>query len=247
MGHKTKEDARAYQREYRKRVASGTIVPIPASIRRENNTITCDNCGCSFYRPKANRLNRGAGQYCSRACMARSFIGRESPKKGVPVNVNCHHCGNIISRPKWFALQHKRSFCNRKCFGDWKSQEWCGEHNPAWSGGKLRYYGPNWTRQSSRARARDRHRCKFCGASECRREFDVHHIRPFRFFGSASYRQANRLSNLITLCPTCHTFLERFCKSGSIQDWKALRRTGNHSPRGRQIVAAAIARSRLLR
>jgi DEAD/DEAH box helicase domain-containing protein len=37
----------------------------------------------------------------------------------------------------------------------------------------------------------------------------MHHIRPFREFGyvpgqNDHYRQANRLENLVTLCPSCH-------------------------------------------
>ena len=63
-------------------------------------------------------------------------------------------------------------------------------------------YGPNWTAQRDRARARDGYRCQVCGAPEQGRAHDVHHKVPFRAF--ASYRQANQLSNLVTLCPRCH-------------------------------------------
>jgi DEAD/DEAH box helicase domain-containing protein len=34
----------------------------------------------------------------------------------------------------------------------------------------------------------------------------VHHVVPFRLFPSAD--QANRLSNLTSLCPSCHKSLE---------------------------------------
>jgi len=71
-------------------------------------------------------------------------------------------------------------------------------------------YGPNWEKQRQEALARDGHRCRTCGA-EARpgQGLHVHHIRPFREFGyvpgsNDSYLQANRLSNLITLCPSCH-------------------------------------------
>ena len=63
-------------------------------------------------------------------------------------------------------------------------------------------YGPNWAVQRDRARARDGYRCQVCGAPEQDRAHDVHHKVPFRAF--ASYRQANQLSNLVTLCPRCH-------------------------------------------
>ncbi len=63
-------------------------------------------------------------------------------------------------------------------------------------------YGPNWPAQRDRARVRDGYRCQACGTLESGRAHDVHHKTPFRTF--TSYRQANQLSNLVTLCPRCH-------------------------------------------
>jgi len=63
-------------------------------------------------------------------------------------------------------------------------------------------YGPNWEAQRRRTRARDSYQCRNCGIPEDSRSHDVHHKVPFRSF--ASYEQANRLSNLVTLCPACH-------------------------------------------
>ena len=63
-------------------------------------------------------------------------------------------------------------------------------------------YGPNWLAQRNRARGRDGYRCQACGVLEDERSHHVHHKIPFRAF--ASYRQANQLSNLVTLCPRCH-------------------------------------------
>lgn len=63
-------------------------------------------------------------------------------------------------------------------------------------------YGPGWPAQRDRARARDGYRCQICGTPETDRAHDVHHKRPFRTFDS--YQTANQLSNLVTLCRTCH-------------------------------------------
>ncbi len=63
-------------------------------------------------------------------------------------------------------------------------------------------YGPNWQAQRKRARTRDGYRCQICRTPEQGREHDVHHKIPFRRFDS--YQQANRLTNLITLCRSCH-------------------------------------------
>jgi len=71
-------------------------------------------------------------------------------------------------------------------------------------------YGPTWATQREKARARDGYRCRACGAPErAGRGHDVHHLQPFRTFGYARGRNrhdlvANRLENLVTLCPSCH-------------------------------------------
>lgn len=68
-------------------------------------------------------------------------------------------------------------------------------------------YGPNWPACRDQARARDGYRCQICGAAEQGQAHDVHHKIPFRAFGS--YREANRLSNLVTLCRSCHRRAEQ--------------------------------------
>ncbi len=81
--------------------------------------------------------------------------------------------------------------------------------------------GPDWEQQRDRARLRDGYRCAHCGAPERpERAHDVHHIVPFREFGwepgrNDAYRYANRLANLVTLCPRCHQLAERQVALGS--------------------------------
>jgi DEAD/DEAH box helicase domain-containing protein len=76
-------------------------------------------------------------------------------------------------------------------------------------------YGPNWPAQRDAARARDNYRCRRCSAPERDgRRHDVHHLTPFRAFGYVPgandlYKLANRLDNLISLCPSCHRQAER--------------------------------------
>ncbi len=75
-------------------------------------------------------------------------------------------------------------------------------------------YGPSWPKQRDAARARDGYRCAVCGAPERPgRQHDVHHKKPFRQFGYARgendrHLEANRLDNLITVCPACHARIE---------------------------------------
>ncbi len=82
-------------------------------------------------------------------------------------------------------------------------------------------YGPNWARQRDAARSRDNYRCQSCSAPErFDRHHDVHHIRPFRTFDyirgvNDAYLEANRLENLVTLCPTCHRAAESAIRTRS--------------------------------
>ena len=69
-------------------------------------------------------------------------------------------------------------------------------------------YGPGWNRLREAVRRRDGYRCQVCGlAEEAGRQHDVHHKVPFR--ASQSAAEANRMENLITLCPACHRKAEQ--------------------------------------
>ncbi len=69
-------------------------------------------------------------------------------------------------------------------------------------------YGPGWNRLREAVRRRDGYRCQVCGTPEISgRQHDVHHKLPFRSLPSAE--EANRMSNLITLCPACHRKAEQ--------------------------------------
>ena len=64
-------------------------------------------------------------------------------------------------------------------------------------------YGPGWNQLRQAVRLRDGYRCQVCGAAESgNRPHDVHHKVPLRQF--LSLAEANRMGNLITLCPSCH-------------------------------------------
>jgi DEAD/DEAH box helicase domain-containing protein len=71
-------------------------------------------------------------------------------------------------------------------------------------------YGPNWDKQKEAARKRDNYICQNCGALEDGRAHDVHHKTPFRAY--ESIEEANRLDNLVTLCPNCHRRAEVFVR-----------------------------------
>lgn len=227
----TVEYRRAYNRVREKAIREGTWVVNKGGRKREGTDLQCAYCQVLFYRPPANiAAHRGYGEnnYCSRACMTKAYIGRISPKRGPTKTKPCDSCGTLITRPLWMWRTNALTFCNRTCFGTWKSTNWTAAGNPVWRGGKCYYYGANWQRQQRDARRRDNHHCQFCtkAESQLRRALDVHHIYPFRYFGLTHYREANRLTNLISLCAQCHTYLEKFSDLGTIHDWPTLRARG---------------------
>ncbi len=77
--------------------------------------------------------------------------------------------------------------------------------NGLWSNDANKY-GPNWIQQREQARARDEYRCQVCGIEEGDHEHHVHHKTPYRQFENPQL--ANQLSNLVTLCPSCHRRVE---------------------------------------
>ncbi len=196
----------------------------PPTRKAEN--IICDYCGKEFYRSPANRKTKK--QYCSQECMAKAFngrfVGEKSPRwKGRKTEL-CFVCSKPVTRPLWAWRQNSMTFCDFKCFGKWKSDNWVGENNPCWRGGHEYYYGADWLKQSERVRKRDHYSCRFCGSKQefARRAFDVHHIIPFRFFGIAQYKKANKLKNLITFCENCHRKAEHISKHGDISNAREL-------------------------
>jgi len=64
-------------------------------------------------------------------------------------------------------------------------------------------YGPDWPRVRRAVLARDGHACRVCGTSAASgTALHVHHRVPFRSFARPG--EANRVENLVTLCPPCH-------------------------------------------
>jgi DEAD/DEAH box helicase domain-containing protein len=68
-------------------------------------------------------------------------------------------------------------------------------------------YGPDWDTIRLIVRRRDHFTCQVCGEVEKNSPHAVHHKTPFRMFSTPS--EANRLDNLITLCPKCHLKVEQ--------------------------------------
>lgn len=88
-----------------------------------------------------------------------------------------------------------------------------GEDHPKWAdGGSSRYYG-SWDKAKKKALERDEYTCRSCGGT--REDYkhrtvsglEVHHHKPYSAFEDKT--EANKLSNLITLCVECHPKYEK--------------------------------------
>lgn len=71
-------------------------------------------------------------------------------------------------------------------------------------------YGPSWNTIRKTVRQRDQFTCQVCGIKEAGEAHHVHHKIPLKNFKSLV--EANRLDNLITLCPNCHQRAETVVK-----------------------------------
>jgi len=176
----------------------------------------CPVCGKEFwlYRNEAARR-----KCCSRRCaeqlksqnskgVPRPDLRGPQPERYRQVALMCEICG------KPFSVQANeakgRRFCSNACRYRWQETALAGANNRNWKGGDDPYYGPNWRAQQRNARYRDDYTCQRCGKTEqelsCK--LDVHHVKPFQDFGSERHKEANALSNLVSLCRSCHLAVE---------------------------------------
>lgn len=165
----------------------------------------CIQCG------KLSNTKRGFyNGLCSPCAMIIS-----SKKRIKQITITCPMCHREFSKEKNIIEKNERTFCSKKCYNKWLSENIIGNKVPNWRGGGKKYYGPNWKYQSKLCRKIANYRCENCGKSQKDNKYalDVHHKIPFRTFGyipdkNDNYLLANNLSNLMALCRTCHRKLE---------------------------------------
>lgn len=160
----------------------------------------CEVCGNTFLIvPSAWDSRKTCSKECESIYRKNNYSGKNHPSwNGGKVSVECDYCGSEFKVVP--ARKDEARFCSEECYGMWER----GKNNPYWRGGHGRYYGMNWKEQRRKSRERDNHICQVCGVTEDGMAHHVHHITPFRIFGLGRYKEANDLSNLITLCPNCH-------------------------------------------
>ena len=74
-------------------------------------------------------------------------------------------------------------------------------------------YGPDWESIRLKVLETDKYTCQICGKSCSNDTLHIHHKKPLRSY--TSLHEANKLENLISLCPRCHQRAETVVKVNS--------------------------------
>jgi len=163
----------------------------------------CQNCNEEF-EVIVSRLKHGRGKNCSPTCQYSSIKNQPKQKR---VYLSCLNCSSVFWRYQSKLKNQNGSgkYCSRVC----RDIHRIGPNHPQFKTGVAwNHHGPNWSAQRRKAKKRDGYSCVECLMTEQEsiKKFGqllhVHHKIPFRKFDS--YREANRLRNLETLCATDH-------------------------------------------
>lgn len=175
------------------------------------NVLTCQFCDKQFRRTKGRASYKKT--FCSIAChdkWRRQNQRGENHHQYKRIETTCAECGKLLWVTPAKLKQNERCFCGNECRYMWNRHAMTGINNPAWRGGYEQYYGPNWPTQRRKARKRDDYTCQRCSITEEEygQSLCVHHIIPFREYGLERYKEANKLTNLISYCISCHGTIE---------------------------------------
>jgi 5-methylcytosine-specific restriction endonuclease McrA len=163
-------------------------------IKSKDKIIECLYCQKEF-RVSAS-INR---KFCTQTCSNRYNRIPDPNKKDIFI---CRWCGNGFVG--W--IYRKPTICSNQCRSEYGASI---RAKQLYRGGGVKSRGMNWKKQSRLAKKRDNYTCQVCGRDGRIEHFhiSVHHIIPYREFRE-DYEAANNLSNLVSLCPSCHPKVE---------------------------------------
>lgn len=147
--------------------------------------LKCKKCGKEFERSRKPKDENKV--FCSLKCFHDNNI--------VKIKCKCAYCNKEIEKTPYELKKSKtgNTFCNKSCAASFNNTEFrTGENNPNWKNGGINY----------RKIAFESYLCKCanCGFDN-KDALEVHHI--------DNDRSNNKLNNLITLCPNCHTLVHK--------------------------------------
>lgn len=184
---------------------------------RAKVTGQCKHCDTDLSKAVTGSAN---SVYCSMDCRNKDV--RPNPRP-------CINCKVVFEPIKYhsdgdrYSWDDSKKTCSTKCLREFYrtdesrkekiSAAFKGDKHPNWLGGvshhKRSFRGVDWQELRQQAMKRDGHKCCHCGISHdeqferYNRSFSINHIVPF--FQSVTTEKANKLSNLETLCDSCHT------------------------------------------
>lgn len=111
---------------------------------------------------------------------------------------NCANCNKEINKWPYELIRSPRLFCNRKCKGEWASNNCTGENGYNWRGGTWNNRVQVLAHTSYRTWRKKQldNNCKYCGTKY---KLELHHIVPRSKGGAIKDK-----SNILTICAICH-------------------------------------------
>lgn len=192
-------------------------------------------CACCGKKLGFKRSHNYKTKYCDLLCKNEHKKSKDR---------HCISCGVWFSalkifkdRGKKLVADNTRKTCSTECYinniknnqdrKDKISTAFTGKKHPNWQGGtaliRSGFRGYEWKNIRQEAIKRDRFKCNHCGIGRDEHyekyncDFNVNHIKPFFQFGGKT-ELANKLSNLETLCKSCHTKADwKYRKENQIQ------------------------------
>lgn len=148
--------------------------------RRPRIQVVCAHCGIAKIIPPS-RMDR-VHHFCSRRCQGlyKTSVGK--------VQRLCRTCGKEYSVCLAQIADRGSAYCSRACMHTGMRTR---------TGPRVAY----WRRTSRQVKARDGNCCQLCQVTD---RLEVHHIVPSDTYTDDEQQVADRPSNLITLCSSCH-------------------------------------------
>jgi predicted nucleic acid-binding Zn ribbon protein len=155
---------------------------------------TCFICGSKF-EEYSNRIRDGRGKFCTRKCYD---IWQRTYKQEIYFYL-CEDCGKAVHIRHDHLSDRNNQYCNSCNIKHYQVIKY-GKDHPNWHGGSsFEGYPIEFNRKLKREiRERDNYKCQECGYTEKQLGYklSIHHI-DFN-------KMNNQLSNLISLCKSCH-------------------------------------------
>lgn len=160
---------------------------------RVQTEITCAQCQKVISTQKWYADN--GKKYCSKVCSNNALMNK--------IECTCPTCGTIFERTPSQIEGKNNVYCSVTCSQIGSKKEWADDFlKERWPSSTK--YGHWWRLLAARIRKRDGYTCRLCGITRKNPALHVHHIKPISQFNRFELNDANKPSNLITLCNSCH-------------------------------------------